>query len=291
MLRSLRILHDLVLTQNFTETARRNYLTQSAVSQHLKALEEKIGAQLIERGRGQVRLTRAGNIVFDAAKEILERYETMERALKKTPSGVSGRLRVGSIYTAGLYELPGYTRRFLKRYPNVNLLLTYLKDSEVYEALLADRIDIGVVDSPKPHTQIHITFFKNERIVLIASSKHPWAGRKRVSLAELHDQPFIVAQAEFPMDEILRKTSVRVKVVHAFDNIEITKRAVEVGLGMALVPLVTVANEVREGRLKILRLTEGRFDRPVGLLTRKGAELSLPALKFMELLSAPAEVR
>ncbi len=287
MLRSLRILSDLVLTQSFTETARRNYLTQSAVSQHLKALESKLGRRLVERGHGQVRLTSAGTTALEAAKDILARYEQMERELKQPISEVTGKLRVGSIYTVGLYELPGYTSAFLERYPGVDLLLSYLKDSEVYEALLDDRIELGIVDSPKPHPRMTITPFTKQRVVLITSTKHPWANRKRVSLAQLHDQPFIVPQAEFPIDEILRKTAVRVKVVHAFDNIEITKRAVEIGLGMALVPFVTVADEAKAGRLKVLELTEGTFERPVGILTRKRAELSLPARKLIELLTAP----
>ena len=88
------------------------------------------------------------------------------------------------------------------------------------------------------------------------------------------------------MDEILRKTNIRVKVAHAFDNIEITKRAVEVGLGLALVPYVTVVDEIQRGRLKALNLTGGPFERPIGILIRKRAEVSLPAQKFIDLLTA-----
>ena len=288
MLRSLRLFCDIVQTQSFTETARRNYLTQPAVSQHVKALEAKFGHQLVERGRRQVRLTRAGVLVLEASQEILRRYDQLEQALKKPTSEVVGRLRVGSIYTIGLYELPRYTSTFLARYPKVDLLLTYLKETEVYEAVLTDRVEVGIVDSPKPHPQLTIIPFKKERIVLIVPPQHPWAGQKQIRLAQLHGQPFIVPQAEFPMDEILRKTKIRVKVMHAFDNIEITKRAVEVGLGLALVPRITVVDEVQRGKLKALELADGPADRAIGLLTRKRAELSLPARKFVDLLVAPS---
>ncbi len=88
------------------------------------------------------------------------------------------------------------------------------------------------------------------------------------------------------MDDILRGTNIRVKVVHAFDNIEITKRAVEVGLGLALVPQITVVDEVLYGKLKALDLAEGPFERTIGIITRKRAELSLPARKFIDLLTA-----
>ena len=286
MLRSLRIFCDVVQTQSFAEAARRNYLTPSAVSQHLKALEVQLGHRLIERGRRQVRLTRAGALLLEASQDILERYKQFENTLKQPMTEVTGQLRVGSIYTVGLYELPRYTPIFLKRYPKVDLFLTYLKSVEIYEAVLADRIEVGIVDYPKPHPQLTILPFRKERVVLIVPPKHPWAAKKRVRLAQLHGQPFIIPQAEFPVDEILRKTNIRVKVAHAFDNIEITKRAVEVGLGLALVPYVTVVDEIQRGRLKALNLTGGPFERPIGILIRKRAEVSLPAQKFIDLLTA-----
>ena len=291
LIHSLRLFCDLVQTQSFTETAHRHYLTQSAVSHHIKSLEEKFGHRLVERGRRQVRLTRAGALVLEASQDIVRRYEQLEHALTKPPGEVAGRLRVGSIYTVGLYDLPRYTTIFLRRYPKVDLLLTYLKDMEVYEAVLTDRIDVGIVDHPKPHPQLSIVHFKNEPVVLIVPPTHPWAAKKRVHLAQLHGQPFIVPQAEFPIDEILRKTSVRVKVVHAFENIEITKRAVEVGLGLALVPRITIEDEIQRGKLKALELVEGPFKRSIGILTRKRAELSLPARKLVELLVAPLKTR
>lgn len=284
LIRSLRIFCDLVTTQSFTKAAQLNYLTQSAVSHHVKALEEQFGRPLVERGRRTIRLTRAGSLLLDASQDILRRYAQLEQALKAPVTEVAGRLRVGSIYTVGLYELPRYTSAFLKRYPKVDLLLTYLKSAQVYEAVLADRIEVGIVDYPKPDPQLTIIPFKQERIVLIVPPGHPWAMKRRIRLAQLHDQPFIVPEAEFPVEEILRKTNIRVKVMHAFDNIEITKRAVEAGSGLALVPQVTVADEVRYGKLKALELADGPFERPIALITRKRAELSLPAQKFVALL-------
>jgi DNA-binding transcriptional LysR family regulator len=287
MLRAFRIFRDLVATQSFTEAAHRNFLTQSAVSHHLRAIEKAFGQQLVERGRGQIRLTRAGALFFEATQDLLKRYEQLESALKAPPGEVTGHLRIASIYTTGLYQLPQYTSHFLKRYPKVDLFLTYLKDKDVQDAVLADRIEVGIVDSPKPHPQLTITPFRKEQVVLIVPPKHPWAAKKKVSLAKLQDAPFIVPQAEFPVDDILRGTNIRVKVMHAFDNIEITKRAVEAGLGLALVPQITVLDEVRYGKLKALELAEGPFERTIGIITRKRAELSLPAKKFINLLTTP----
>lgn len=289
MLRSLRIFCDLVETGSFTETAHRNYLTQSAVSQHLKALEGKLGHNLLKRHHHQAVITPSGTLVYDAAQEILKRYGQLEAALRQTPTReVAGAVRVGSVYAAGLYQLPGFVKRFLKRYPKVDLLLSYLKDSEVYQAVLDERVDLGVVDDPRPHPHLTVTPFTTERIVLAVPPKHPWARKRKVSLEQLSGQPFILlAHDGSTMKDLLRQARVRVKVVHLLDNVEIVKRAVEVGSGVALVPQVAVADEAKVGRLKALDLAEGPIERTIGVLARKGAALSVPAQKFVQTLLSP----
>ena len=285
MIRSLRIFCDLVETGSFTETAHRNYLTQSAISQHLKALEDKFGHRLLERYHQDAAATPAGTLLYDAAQEILKRYAQLEEAMRRTPrNGVAGTLRVGSIYAAGFYNLPAYAKAFLKRYPKVDLLLSYLKDAEVYQAVLDERLDLGVVDEPRPHPHLTVTPFTKERIVLAVPPKHPWARKRRISLKQLEGQPFILLQDGSMVKDILRQARVRVKVTHLLDNIEIAKRAVEVGSGVALVPQVSVVNEAKAGRLKPLELTEGPFERTLGILARKGAALSVPAQKFIHTL-------
>lgn len=288
MIRSLRIFCDLVETGSFTETAHRNYLTQSAISQHLKALEGKFGHRLLERHHHQAVITPSGTLVYDAAQEILKRYGQLEAALQQTSKHeVSGTVRVGSVYTAGLYKLPGYVKSFLKRYPKIDLLLSYLKGSEVYQGVLDERLDIGVVDDPRPHPHLTVTPFTKERIVLVVPPKHPWARNRQVSLEQLNGQPFILmAHDGSTMKDLLRQARVRVKIAHLLDNIEVVKRAVEVGSGVALVPKIAVANEAKVGRLKPLDLVEGPIERTIGILSRKGAALSMPAQKFVEMLLA-----
>ncbi|MBI3324099.1 MAG: LysR family transcriptional regulator [Candidatus Omnitrophica bacterium] len=286
MLRSLRIFSDLAETGSFTETAHRNYLTQSAVSQHLKALESKLGHRLLERRHHQAVITPAGTLVYDAAQEILKRYGQLEASLRQAPKReVTGTVRVGSIYTTGFYKLPAYVKSFLKRYPKVDLLLSYLKDSEVYQGVLDERLDLGVVDDPRPHPHLTVTPFTKERIVLVVPPKHPWARKRRVSLEQLSGQPFVLmAHDGSTMKDLLRQAHVRVKIVRLLDNIEIVKRAVEVGSGVALVPQIAVADDAKVGRLKPLDLAEGPIERTIGIVARKGATLSMPAQKFVQTL-------
>lgn len=287
MIRSLKIYCDLVQTRHFTETARRNYLTQSGVSRHLRALEASLGRRLVERSR-PLRLTRAGEQVYELGQEVLRAYAKMERALQEPPKEVSGHLALSAIHAVGLYDLPPYIATYLKRYPKVNLLLSYLKPPEIYEGVLQGRLDLGLVDYPRPHPKLEIRLWTNEQLVLITPATHSLAGRKQITLKQLDGQPMIAFQPGLPMrkavDDALREARVNVHVVNAFDNVEIIKGAVEVGLGLAIVPRVSVEHEVRDETLKSLGLKDSSLVRPIGIVTHKERELSLPAQKFIDTL-------
>lgn len=290
--RSLRIFCDLVDTQSFTETGRRNYLTQSAVSQHLKALEVKFGHRLIERNHRQLTLTRAGTLVYEAAQDILWRYVRLGRLLERPPTEISGTLRIAASLLVGLYELPPYLARFIRQYPSVELKLNYLNASGIYEAILKDEAALGLVEFPEPHPHLMIHLFKKDRLVVILPPKHPWARLKKISLKRLYGQPWITLQSGLPMrkaiDKIFKQAQVRPNVAHEFDNVELIKRAVEVELGFSIVPKKTVQGEVQAGTLTQLELVEGPFEHPIGILTRKNAERPLAAQKLITGLLSPA---
>lgn len=289
--RSLKIFCDLVETQSFTETGRRNFLTQSAISQHLKALEARFSRQLLERHGRQMALTRSGQLLYEGAKDILWRYQRVERLLQHPPGEVTGTLRIVASLMVGLYELPTHMAEFLRRYPAVDLQLNYLQSSEVYHAVLQGQADLGLVAFPEPHQHLTIHLFKKDRIVAIFPGKHPWARMKRLGLSRLHGQPFVAMQTGSPVrravDRLLKDAGTQVHIVHEFDNVELVKRAVEVGVGCALVPRKTVANEVRAGTLSQLELVGGPFEQPVGILTRKGAERSAPVQRLIAALLSP----
>ena len=190
-----------------------------------------------------------------------------------------------------MYELPPYLADFLKQYPAVELKLNYLKAPEIYNAVLMNQADIGLVAYPDPHPNLIIQLFKKDRLVVILPAKHPWARLRRISLKRLHGQPFIALQAGFPMrkalDRIFKDAQIHVPVAHEFDNLELVKRTVEVGAGFSIVPRKTIMMELQGATLKQLEISEGPFEQPVGILTRKRAERSLAAQKLITALLSP----
>ena len=141
----------------FSQAAAHNFITQSAVSQQVKGLELRFGRPLLDRQNRSVVPTDAGLVLYQAAREILGRYERMESDLKSAGQDIAGTIRVASIYRVGLYEMSPGIRTFLRTYPKVNLHVEYSRSNRVYEDCLRGAIDLGIVPYPKARKGIELS--------------------------------------------------------------------------------------------------------------------------------------
>ncbi len=286
---SLRIFCSLVEAGSFTLAAEREFISQSAVSQRLRALERAYGQVLIDRGRGRGRVsaTPAGKALYAGAKSLLAQMASLEAQLRSMAEEIAGTIRVATVYSVGLHSLPGRLKPFLAANPRVNVHLEYSQTIKVYHDVGSGTVDIGIVACPAKHSGIDIVPFGADEMVLICPPEHPLANRQDVRLAETDGLPFIAFAADIPTrkltDKRLRDSGARPKVVMEFDNIETIKNLVEIGSGVALVPENSVHREVREGALAIARLhPRDAFQRPCGLLLRS-AQSRRPAVEaFVE---------
>jgi DNA-binding transcriptional LysR family regulator len=291
---SLRLFVDLAETKSFSKTAERNFMSQSAVSQRVRSLEQEFGYVLVERGKGRpgAHFTEAGARLLAGARDLLARADALKREMAELSGDVSGTLRVATVYSIGLHALTPAVKAFLAEYPQVNLHLEYLRTNRIYDALLAGGIDCGIVACPREQPQIEVVPLADERMVLIAPPSHPLAGNGPVSLSALDGQPFVAFDHDIPTrtmtDEALRERGVSVEVVQEFDNIETIKRVVEIGLGVALVPEPTVRREVRDGTLAVMPLSDATVTRPTGILLRKGRVRSNALSRFLDVLTSGA---
>lgn len=286
MLRSLQFFLDLVSTENFTETADRNYMTQSAVSRHIKSLEEKLGHRLVARGRGKFKLTSAGELTRDAARDVLSRMDELELQLnQKTDKEVFGILRIHSSQSVGIYRLPETAGKFIKSYPNIDLQIEFAKNQSIYEALLSGAIDLGIVDHPKSHPQLHCEVFAHEPLVLIVPKKHSLAKEKRVYLKDLNGESFITAHQGMARREAFEKliadNDIQVSFPYAFDHIELVKASVKNGMGIALIPQIAFESNKSDGVIAI-KIADHALKRPLGVLWRKAEPLTAAAQSFLD---------
>ena len=279
---SLKVFCDLAETESFTKAAQINAVTQSAVSQQISALERTFKSLLIERSKKKFRLTREGQTLYEYSKQIIQTYESLHSKLQELKDIISGTIRVATIYSIGLHDLPPYIKRFMRSYPTVNIHVEYRRANQVYEDVLSNVVDLGLVAYPVKDAKLDIIPLRKEPLVLICHPQHPFAKIKSVKLKALAGQKVIGFEPDIPtrkaLDKILKEYDVEVKHVMEFDNVETVKRAVEIDAGISIVPQGTVAQEIAKQTLIAVAIEDGDFFRPLAAIYKKHKVLS-PAMK------------
>ena len=287
---TLKVFCDLADLESFSLAAERNLVTQSAVSQQIGSLEEKFNRRLFERirGRREVKLTPAGEVFYREAQNVIAAYEQLQENLRGVVGKIGGTIKVATVYSVGLHELPSKVREFLTKFPTVKIDLEYSRTTRVVRDVISGSVDLGVLAFPEPRRGLTITPMPDNRLVLIAPLDHKFAGRKKVKVTDLHSEDFVHFERDVPtrkaMDKIFKTNNVEVNKVAEFDNIETIKRAVEVGFGLAIVPEPAVSEAKKAGSLAVIQLAEDYWVRSVGVIHRSDKSISLAAKKFIELL-------
>lgn len=285
----LRLFVDLVREQSFTKVAERNYITQPAVSLSIQKLEDELATKLLDRTTRKVMVTDDGRVLFDYAREILEKLEEARAVLQDRQDRMVGTMRLATVHSVGLYELPSSLKEYIRRFPEVNIQVEYRPSDQVYHAVLDGDADLGLVAYPEERPGLMVVPFFEDHLVLICSREHPFSLQRSVRLKDLDGQRFVGFQAEIPtrkaLDALMRRDDVKVDIRMECDNIEVLKKMVEVGIGISLVPHLAVREEARTGTLQVLRISDHSLQRPLAMVHRKGKRLTRPQRAFIELLT------
>ncbi len=285
---SLKVFCDLAETESFTKAAQINQITQSAVSQQISSLERTFKSLLIERSKKKFRLTREGEILYEYSKQVIGIYDSMHHRLQEVKDIISGTIRVSTIYSIGLHDLPPYLKKFLKAFPTVNVHVEYRRSNQVYEDVLGNVVDLGLVAYPVRDPKVEVINLRKDKMVLICHPQHPFAKEKSIRLKQLADQNFVAFEPDIPtrkaIDKILKEQHVSVKTAMEFDNIETVKRAVEIDAGVSIVPESTVTQEIAKQTLAAVDMEGSEFYRTLAAIYKKSKVLS-PAMKqFLSIL-------
>jgi len=285
---TLKIFCDLAELRSFSKTAERHLLSQSAVSQQLAQLELVHKCQLIDRKKRPIELTKEGELLYKAAKNILDRYEQFKSELNTLKSSAASRINVAAIYSIGMHTLPNYVKKFMVNYPKVNVHIEYFSGRKIYELVSSSDIDIGLVAVPKRDKRLEVYDFEAEPLVLACSPKHPLASESQVDIHQLQFERFIAFEKGAPtrgwIDNILQRYNIVIHPVMEFDNIETVKRAVEINSGISILPQTAILQEVAGGTIKTLTFSNENFVRPTGIIVRKDNVLGQAGRYFIELL-------
>lgn len=287
---TLKVFCDLVDLQSFSLAAERNFVTQSAVSQQIRTLEEKFKRRLLERvrGRREVKLTAAGEVFHRECQNVLAAYEQLNENLRGLVGKIGGTVKVATVYSVGLHELPSKVGEFMTKFPSAKIDLEYSRTTKVVRDVLNGTVELGVLAFPDPRRGLTVVQMPAHRLVLICPPDHKFAKKSQIKTKDLNGLDFVLFERDTPTrkatDRILKTHGVEVNKVAEFDNIETIKRAVQVGFGLAILPLPSVTEEERTGQLAVIKLAEKEWVRPVGVIYRSDRSLSLAAKKFVQLL-------
>ena len=285
---------DLIKTQSFSATAEIHGVTQSAVCQKIRALEAHFSVPLLERGRHCVRLTAEGEVFLKSSREMLEIYEQLHDDISALQSRVEGTLKIATVLSVGVHELPIYVNRFRSEFPKADLRIEYRKASQVYAEVIDGRIDLGLVAYPQRRKGIIIHSFWRDRLVAVCSANHPLTRRMSVTLQDLAEEEMIGFEPDLPsqkaLEQMFENEGIEMQQTMSFDNIDTVKRTVEIGPGIAILPLRAVHPEVDAGRLHALMLNTPDCWRPLGILGKRNRAVTPVMREFIKILTHGRQV-
>ncbi len=281
---TFKVFCDLIETTSFSEAAERNGISQSAVSQQIRTLEDRFGVTLVERGRRNFAVTPEGEVFLKAAREILESYRGIEEELGAMRDIVAGRLTIATVYSIGFHELPPYIEDFRQKFPDVDVQVQYRRANQVYADVSDNQADLGLVAYPQEKKGVEIEPAWKDRLVIICPPDHPLAKKKTLDLKAIDGERFISFEPDLPtrkaIDGMFSQAGIEVKEVVEFDNIETVKRGVLIENAISIVPGESVRSEVESGNLARIPISGKFVYRPLGIVRRRTKAVT-PAMREM----------
>ena len=250
-------------------------------------MEGELGEPLFDRKRREIRLTEAGEVLFKYVQQVFDGLEDARNEIAALHNEVRGRLVVGTSDTNCTYILPDVLEEFRRCYPRVDLDIRNRISPEIVNLVAADGVDIGLVTLPVRHRDVQEHALLQRQDVLICRPDHCLGGRKRIRLADITSFPLLVLErgstSRQLLDVALVKENVSPPIAMELGGIEVLKRFVEIGLGLAIVPQVAVAQEVKRGQLHAVQVS-GLPASPVGWIVRRGRMRSAATNAFIQLI-------
>jgi DNA-binding transcriptional LysR family regulator len=275
---------------SFTKAARELFLTQSAVSQQIRTLEDEIGGRLFDRSGKTVRLTGEGEVLLAYAKRLFDLHEEIETLFDGLRKLEKGRIALGATAVIGTYFMPAVISAYHRQYPGIEIDLR-MGNSEQIQRMIEDReVDLGVAGMIKKHKTLNSAFIHREELLFVCSPHNPLADRKTVTITELDRIPFIWRERGTQTLAIVKKwfqdnaADDFPRQTLSLANMEAAKRIVEEGYGVTIIPATAARREIEAGLLKRLKVTDFHLSVDYGLFYLKSRLFSRAVEAFLEVL-------
>ncbi|WNR46473.1 LysR family transcriptional regulator [Paenibacillus roseipurpureus] len=283
---------DLTYFRTFREVARRKSFTraaeelgyaQSSITMQIQKLEREYGVPLFERYGRQLRLTPPGETLLVLTLQMLELYDQSKEMIA---SQVSGTLTIGTIHSLAAYYLPPFLHELKKLYPTLNIQLFPDSEASILAKVKDGDYDIGLLlDQYPADPSLACTKVREEQLVVIAPQDHPLSRESHISISALGAYEFIVTEEgciyRGKFERLLKEQAIALQIGFELGNIETIKHCVMSGLGLALLPLITVESELELGKLVRLPFTHTQLAMDLQFVLHPKKWMSQPLQAFI----------
>jgi LysR family transcriptional regulator, low CO2-responsive transcriptional regulator len=286
-LRQLKVFEAVARHLNYTRAAEEFHLTQPAVSMQVKQLEESLGIALFEQLGKRIHLTEAGLELLGYARTITQQLDELEGVLNRMKGLGGGRLRI-SVATTANYFIPTLLGSFSRRYPDVTVSLDVTNRETLLRQLTENTVDLVVMGQPPVEADVEAQVFMDNPLVVVAPPDHPLAKLKKIPLARLQEETFLVRESgsgtRIAMERFFNERGMRPKTGMEVGSNEAIKQSVQAGLGLGLLSRATIEQELTLKRLVVLDVADLPIMRHWYVVHRKGKRLSAAAEAFKQFL-------
>ncbi|NOU71734.1 LysR family transcriptional regulator [Paenibacillus sp. LMG 31458] len=285
---TLRVFVTVAEQRNFSRAAELLNLSQPAVSLHIRNLENEFSAKLMHRSPKHVVLTEAGEILYRQAKQILSLYEQGKQDIHLLNQKVTGSIQIGASFTIGEYILPRPLAEFAGQFPDVDISVKIANTEEISLALIANKLDLGLVEGHVTQNDLQITSYMKDEMVLIAPNNHPLSSKKTVKPDMLHDYTWIFREhgsgTRSFSDQFIHTTGLRIKQSYVFTSSQGVKEAVSAGLGISILSRWIVRKELESGEISAIPLSPKLSERNFWIIQNKNHSSTMAINMFIRKL-------
>jgi LysR family transcriptional regulator, low CO2-responsive transcriptional regulator len=282
---------------SFSRAAERRFRTQPAISAQIRALEEEVGAKLLDRTGGKVSITAAGKIFLVYVESALDARRAALRSVAEADRVPGGEIVVAANEGSCLHILPEVFAEFKRSYPDVGITVRRSETREVLEAIVDNSADFGVAAMPVTDKRITAVLIHKDELILITPVEHPLAAFKEINVTQIAEYPLLLpkmGRTRDSIDRMFEERNMKPNVSMELDSSELLKRFVSAGVGIGFCPYTTALGDVRLGIAAIVKLLDVQIRRDMALVFRKDKALSRAALAFIDIavrLKSPQSAR
>jgi LysR family transcriptional regulator, transcriptional activator of the cysJI operon len=267
----LKVFRVVAAHLNFSRAAEELFLTQPAVTQQIKALEDELGVPLFDRSGGRISLSPGGQALLPYAGKLKTLSEEAYSAVTKATGKGGGHLTLGASQTIGQYLLPNLIAGFLRENPRISITATSGNTDTILDALVGHKIELALIEGPAMRKDIHAEPFMEDHMVLVVPAGHDWA-EQEIDITLLKEAPLLMREfgsgSRRVVEHALQETGLKkkdLKIRMELDSTEGLLSAVEAGLGVTFVSRWAVRNQLTLGTLKLARVRGLKLSRMLSI--------------------------